>query len=42
VALVIAFPAMVLSSLDRGSGIDPSKIQIAIPMFEQSAPPDFK
>jgi TRAP-type mannitol/chloroaromatic compound transport system permease large subunit len=42
VALVIAFPAMVLSSLDRGSGIDPSKIQIDIPMFEQSAPPDFK
>jgi len=31
VALVIAFPAMVLASLDTGSGIDPNKIQIEVP-----------
>jgi tripartite ATP-independent transporter DctM subunit len=42
VALVITFPGMVLSSLDRGPKVDPSQIQIDIPTFEQSAPPDFK
>jgi TRAP-type mannitol/chloroaromatic compound transport system permease large subunit len=35
VALVIAFPAMVLASLDSGSKTDPTKIQIEVP---QSAP----
>jgi tripartite ATP-independent transporter DctM subunit len=42
VALVIIFPDMVLSSLDRGPAVDPSKIQIDIPAFEESAPPEFK
>src|SRR5579883_3134397 len=31
VALVIAFPGMVLASLDRGPKIDPNKIQIQVP-----------
>jgi TRAP-type mannitol/chloroaromatic compound transport system permease large subunit len=31
VALVIAFPELVLSSLDTGSKIDPTKIQIEVP-----------
>jgi TRAP-type mannitol/chloroaromatic compound transport system permease large subunit len=31
VATVIAFPGMVLSSLDRGPKVDPSKIQIELP-----------
>src|ERR1051326_7082082 len=35
VALVIAFPAMVLASLDAGSKLDPNKIQIEVP---QAAP----
>jgi hypothetical protein len=35
VAMVIAFPAMVLASLDTGSTIDPTKIQIEVP---QAAP----
>jgi tripartite ATP-independent transporter DctM subunit len=42
VALVIGFPEMVLSSLDRGPKVDPSKIQIEIPVFEEAPPPDFK
>ncbi len=32
VGLVIAFPEMVTGMLDRGSGVDPSTIQIEIPM----------
>jgi TRAP-type mannitol/chloroaromatic compound transport system permease large subunit len=36
VATVIAFPGMVLSSLDRGPKVDPSKIQIELP--QQRAP----
>ena len=35
VAAVIAFPAMVLASLDTGSNVDPSKVKIEVP---QSAP----
>ena len=31
VALVIAFPQMVLASLDSGPKVDPSKIQITVP-----------
>ena len=42
VALVIAFPRMVTSSLEK-STVDPSKIQIEIPPQEgeQPQPPDF-
>jgi tripartite ATP-independent transporter DctM subunit len=41
VAIVIAFPGMVTSSLDR-TVIDPSKVRIEIPQEEQSeTPPDF-
>ena len=42
VALVIAFPSMVTSSLEK-STVDPSKIQIDIPPTEgeQAPPPDF-
>ncbi len=42
VTLVILFPGMVLSSLDGGPKVDPSKIQIDIPTFEEAPPPDFK
>jgi tripartite ATP-independent transporter DctM subunit len=42
VALVIMFPGMVLSSLDSGPKVDPSKIQIEIPTFDAAPPPDFK
>jgi tripartite ATP-independent transporter DctM subunit len=42
VALVIIFPEMVLSSLDSGPKMDPSKIQIDIPTMEDVAPPEFK
>jgi tripartite ATP-independent transporter DctM subunit len=42
VALVIIFPEMVLSSLDGGLKVDPSKIQIDIPTMEDVAPPEFK
>jgi tripartite ATP-independent transporter DctM subunit len=31
VALIIAFPNLVLSGVDRGTGIDPNKVQIEIP-----------
>jgi len=37
VALVIAFPGMVLASLDAGTKVDPTKIQIEVP---QAAPSD--
>jgi tripartite ATP-independent transporter DctM subunit len=41
VALVIAFPGMVTSSLDR-TVVDPSKVNIEIPQEEQTeTPPDF-
>ena len=43
VALVIAFPEMVLSGLDSGPKVDPTTIQIDIPMQEGEPPPvDFK
>ena len=44
VASVIAFPGMVLASLESGPKIDPSKIQIEIPQTapEQSPQIDFK
>jgi TRAP-type mannitol/chloroaromatic compound transport system permease large subunit len=35
VALVIAFPNLVLSGVDRGAGIDPNKVQIDIPQGDQ-------
>jgi len=35
VAMLIAFPAMVLASLDAGSKLDPTKIEIEVP---QTAP----
>ncbi len=35
VALVIAFPKLVLSGVDRGTGIDPNKVQIDIPQGDQ-------
>ncbi|MFD2262909.1 TRAP transporter large permease subunit [Lacibacterium aquatile] len=43
VALVVAFPMLVLWGLDHGTGIDPSTIQIDIPESDfNMAPPDFK
>jgi tripartite ATP-independent transporter DctM subunit len=42
VALVIVFPEMVLSGLDRGPKVDPSKIRIEIPAFDVGPPPEFK
>ena len=44
VALVIAFPGMVTAGLDKGNGVDPSKVKIEIqaPPSEDSAPPVFK
>ena len=44
VALVIAFPGMVTAGLDKGNGVDPSKVKIEIqaPPSEDSAPPIFK
>jgi TRAP-type mannitol/chloroaromatic compound transport system permease large subunit len=42
VAMVIAFPNLVLSGLDRGPKIDPSKVQIDIaPPSYDSTPPSF-
>ena len=35
VALVIAFPNLVLSGVDRGTGIDPNKVRIEIPQGDQ-------
>ena len=44
VGLVIAFPGMVTAGLDKGNGVDPSKVKIEIqaPPSEDSAPPVFK
>ena len=42
VAIVILWPESVTYWLDKGTGIDPSKIQIDIPVMEESAPPEFK
>jgi tripartite ATP-independent transporter DctM subunit len=43
VGIVIFWPGLVTAFLDKGSGIDPSKIEIVIPPQEQNevAPPDF-
>jgi hypothetical protein len=42
VALVIAFPQMVMVYKDEASTVDPTKIQIDIPaMEEQTQPPSF-
>ncbi len=41
VAIVIMFPELVLSNLDRGPQIDPSTIQIEIPQMDFGAPPDY-
>ena len=42
VATVIAFPTMVLSSLDKGPKIDPSKIQIEVPQVVPSETPQIQ
>jgi len=43
VALVILFPNLVLSGLDRGTGVDPNKVQIQIPQsYEDAAPIEIK
>ena len=44
VAIVIAFPELVLGGLDSGPKIDPSKVKIEIqtPTYETAPPPDFK
>ena len=45
VALVIAFPGMVTSSLDKGNGVDPSKVTIEIqapPSVDDAPPVSFK
>jgi tripartite ATP-independent transporter DctM subunit len=42
VAIVIFWPGSVTYWIDKGPGLDPSKIQIEIPMPEMLAPPDFK
>jgi tripartite ATP-independent transporter DctM subunit len=45
VALVIAFPEMVLSGLSKGPAIDPSKIKIELPLpsiSDEPPPPIFK
>jgi TRAP-type mannitol/chloroaromatic compound transport system permease large subunit len=39
VALVIAFPQLVLGGLTKGTGVDPSKIQIEIPQSDQDEAP---
>ncbi len=41
VALVIAFPEMVLSGLDRGEPVNIDNIKIEIPQFEAEPPPPF-
>jgi len=41
VAIVIAFPELVLSGLDRGEAIDIDNIQIEIPQFDNEPPPPF-
>ena len=42
VAMVIAFPAMVLASLDTGAKLDPSKIQIEVPQVVPEGPPQIE
>ena len=42
VAMVIAFPAMVLVSLDTGAKLDPSKIQIEVPQVVPEGPPQIE
>ncbi len=42
VALVIAFPEMVSWGIDSSPKVDPSQIQIDIPVFEPAPPPVFK
>ncbi len=42
VATVIAFPGMVLASLDKGPKIDPSKIQIEVPQVVPSETPQIR
>ncbi len=45
VSLVIAFPGMVTSSLDKGTGVDPSKVTIEIqapPSVDDAPPVSFK
>jgi len=42
VALVIAFPQMVLASLDSGPKVDPTKIQIEVPQSAPYAPPQIE
>jgi len=41
VAIVIMWPGSVTYWLGKGTGIDPSKVQIEIPMPEMLAPPTF-
>jgi TRAP-type mannitol/chloroaromatic compound transport system permease large subunit len=42
VGIVIAFPSMVLGSLDGGPKIDPTKIQIEVPQSTPYAPPQIE
>jgi tripartite ATP-independent transporter DctM subunit len=44
VAIVIAFPELVLGGLDNGPKVDPSKVKIELPApsYEAAPPPDFK
>ena len=42
VAAVIAFPGMVLGSLDTASKIDPNKIQIEVPQAAPSETPQLQ
>jgi hypothetical protein len=44
VALIIMFPNLVLSGVDRGTGIDPNKVQIDIPQinYGDEAPIEIK
>ncbi|HYH20258.1 MAG TPA: C4-dicarboxylate ABC transporter, partial [Azospirillum sp.] len=41
VGIVIVFPELVLSGLDRGPKIDPDTIKIEIPTMDYNAPPPF-
>jgi TRAP-type mannitol/chloroaromatic compound transport system permease large subunit len=42
VAIVIAFPRLVLGALDKGTGIDPKSIHFQAPPVDDSGPPSFK
>jgi TRAP-type mannitol/chloroaromatic compound transport system permease large subunit len=42
VGLVIAFPGLVLSSLDSGPKINPNDVHIEFPQEDQSVPPTYK